>query len=414
MPVGFLMKNKIAIIGLGYVGLPLAISLSKHFMVTGIDHSKNRIDDLENNFDINKEVNSYQIKKSKIKFVYSSKIKKFSADIFIVTVPTPVNHLNKPNIKNLISACKFIGKYIKKKNLVIIESTVAPETTEKICLGIISKISGISKDKINICFSPERINPGDRYMKIKDITKIVSGNKIPSKKRALRIYKKINKKVVTAENIKSAELAKIIENAQRDINISFMNEIYKICDVYKLDYRHVLELCSTKWNFINFKPGLVGGHCVPVDPYYLIEDLKKKNYSSKLLKISRNNNEQFVKYITKKLYYMIKKFKKRKILYCGVNFKHNVSDKRNSKYNSIYLNLKKKYKCDLFLENKNTPKNINKYLIDYNIFIIGTRNSNIEKLQKKILSVKKSEIIIINILGKKINSQNKNIKIINI
>ena len=159
--------------------------------------------------------------------------------------------------------------------MIIIESTIAPETTEKICLEIISKISKIPKSSINISFSPERINPGDKVMKIRNIAKVVSGVTTCLLKKVKKIYAKIIDKIVLANSIKSAELAKLVENAQRDINISFMNEIYKICDVYNLDYKHILNLCSTKWNFINFKPGLVGGHCVPVDPYYL-RDLKKK------------------------------------------------------------------------------------------------------------------------------------------
>ena len=196
--------------------------------------------------------------------------------------------------------------------MIIIESTIAPETTEKICLEIISKISKIPKSSINISFSPERINPGDKVMKIRNIAKVVSGNNLYSKKRLKKIYGKIIKKVVLANSIKSAELAKLVENTQRDINISFMNEIYKICDVYNLDYKHVLNLCSTKWNFVNFKPGLVGGHCVPVDPYYLVEDLKKKKYSSNLISLARENNENFVKYVLKKLINKIKPLKNKK------------------------------------------------------------------------------------------------------
>jgi UDP-N-acetyl-D-galactosamine dehydrogenase len=193
-----------------------------------------------------------------------------------------------------------------------------------------------------------------------------------------------------------------------------MNEIYKICDVYNLDYKHVLNLCSTKWNFVNFKPGLVGGHCVPVDPYYLVEDLKKKKYSSNLISLARENNENFVKYVLKKLINKIKPLKNKKILFCGINFKNNVYDKRNSKYYSIYLNLKKKYNCNLFLDSDSYRKNMDKHISNHNIFIIGSSNLNIKRLQKKILTEKKSKKVIISILSKRINSKNKNIKIINI
>lgn len=409
---GFLMKDKIAIIGLGYVGLPLAVSLSKYYSIIGIDQSNDRVQSLNKFNDSNKEIKSIVLKKSKIKFFTNKQIKTLSADVFLITVPTPVNNVNKPDLKNLINACKFVAKFIKKKNLVIIESTIAPETTEKICLDIISKISKIPKSKINISFSPERINPGDKVMNISNIAKVVSGNNLITKTKVKKIYAKIIKKIILANSIKSAELAKLVENAQRDINISFMNEIYKICDVYNLDYKHVLNLCSTKWNFINFKPGLVGGHCVPVDPYYLIEDLKKKKYSPNLISLARKNNENFVNYILKKLINKIKPIKNKKILFCGINFKNNVNDKRNSKYYSIYLNLKRKYNCNLFLDTDYSLKNINKHLLNHNIFIIGSSNLNVERLQKKILSEKKSRKIIISIFGKKINCKNKKIKII--
>ena len=411
---GLLMKDKIVIIGLGYVGLPLAVSLSKYYSIIGIDQSNDRVQSLNKFEDLNKEINSSTLKKSKIKFFTNKQIKTLSADVFLITVPTPVNNANKPNLKNLIEACRFVAKFIRKKNLIIIESTIAPETTEKICLEIISKISKIPKSSINISFSPERINPGDKVMKIRNIAKVVSGNNLYSKKKVKKIYGKIIKKVVLANSIKSAELAKLVENTQRDINISFMNEIYKICDVYNLDYKHVLNLCSTKWNFVNFKPGLVGGHCVPVDPYYLVEDLKKKKYSSNLISLARENNENFVKYVLKKLINKIKPLKNKKILFCGINFKNNVYDKRNSKYYSIYLNLKKKYNCNLFLDTDSYHKNMDKHISNHNIFIIGSSNLNIKRLQKKILTEKKSKKVIISILSKRINSKNKNIKIINI
>ena len=405
------MKDRIAIIGLGYVGLPLAVSLSKYYSIIGIDQSNARVQSLTKFKDLNKEINSSALKKAKIKFYTNKQIKSLRADVFVITVPTPVNNANRPNLKNLIDACKFVAKFIRKKNLVVIESTIAPETTEKICLEIISKISKIPKSSINISFSPERINPGDKIMKIRNITKIVSGNNLFSKKKVIKIYRKIIKKVILANSIKSAELAKLVENAQRDINISFMNEIYKICDVYKLDYTHVLSLCRTKWNFVDFKPGLVGGHCVPVDPYYLIEDLKKKKYSSNLIHLARENNEDFVKYILKKLNRKIKPFKNKKILFCGINFKNNVNDKRNSKYFLIYKFLKKKYKCDLFFD----FESINlKKLNTYNIFVFGSNNYEIQKLRKNIFSLNKKKKIIVNVLGSQNYIRKKNIQIINI
>ena len=178
---GLLMKDKIVIIGLGYVGLPLAVSLSKYYSIIGIDQSNDRVQSLNKFEDLNKEINSSTLKKSKIKFFTNKQIKTLSADVFLITVPTPVNNANKPNLKNLIEACRFVAKFIRKKNLIIIESTIAPETTEKICLEIISKISKIPKSSINISFSPERINPGDKVMKIRNIAKVVSGNNLMEK-----------------------------------------------------------------------------------------------------------------------------------------------------------------------------------------------------------------------------------------
>ena len=175
----------------------------------------------------------------------------------------------------------LVSKFFKKKNLLIIESTVSPGTTENICKKIISNYSKIKNNDIQICFSPERINPGDKKNTLNKINKVISGNSKAAIKKAYTIYKKIKKKVFIADNIKSAEISKIFENAQRDVNISLMNELLKICELYNIDYNEVLRICSTKWNFSYFKPGLVGGHCVPVDPYYLLEDLKKKNLRAK-------------------------------------------------------------------------------------------------------------------------------------
>ena len=410
----FMRKNNIGIVGLGYVGLPLAVNLSKYFNVIGFDISKERLKNLKQNLDTNYELSKQELKKCRIHYSNMTQKKDINIDTFIITVPTPVDNNNKPNISSLLKACKFVGKMIKEKHLIIIESTVAPGTTENQCLNLISKISNIHKKKINICFSPERINPGDKQNQLKHLKKIVSANSKKSLIEAIKIYKKITKDIVIADSIKSAEFAKIVENSQRDINISFMNEIYKICDVYKLNYNHVLDLCNTKWNFINFKPGLVGGHCVPVDPYYLIEDLKKKRYSTKLLSLSRKTNELFVNYITKKLLKILRSIKIKKLLFCGVNFKNNVNDTRNSKYFLIYQYIKKKYKCDLFSNKINHSKDLSQILKNYNVYIFGSNNNNIDRLRKQILKEKKRKKTIINILSNKKYTHSKNIEVINI
>ena len=407
------MKNNILVIGLGYVGLPLALSLSKFYNVFGFDKSLKRIDELKRGEDYNKEVSKNEILKSKIKFFDKEKELNHKIDVFIITVPTPVNAKKKPDIRNLISACKFVSKIINKNNLIIIESTIAPGTTEDICLNLISKLSKINKKNLNICFSPERINPGDKKNNLKNLHKIVSGDSQYSISFAKKIYEKITKKVVEAKSIKSAELAKIIENAQRDLNVSFMNELYKICDLYKQDYRHVLSLCKTKWNFVDFKPGLVGGHCVPVDPYYLIDDLKKRGFKSKVLLTSREVNENFVSYISKKIIKLIRPISNKKIYFHGINFKDNVFDKRNSKYKEIYRNIVRIYGNKVILGNDTLSKdkiNVEKF----NVCILGSKNLNTKKIINKINRNSKSKKIVINIFGFLNPVSNKKIKIINI
>jgi UDP-N-acetyl-D-galactosamine dehydrogenase len=276
-------------------------------------------------------------------------------------VPTPVYANFKPNLTYLYNACKAISKILKKDNLVIIESTVAPGTTENFCINTLSKFSKISGHKINICFSPERANPGDNKNILSNVTKVISRNSKKSIKRAIAIYKKVVKKIHVSTSIMEAELSKIIENAQRDLNISFMNELMKISEIYGLDYNDVLQTCKTKWNFIDFRPGLVGGHCVPVDPYYLIEDLRLRKFKLSIISNSRRFNENFTKYIAYRISKILKN-KKQKILFLGINFKDKVLDVRNSKYLELLKILKKKYKYKISLFNfnyENKIKNIN-------------------------------------------------------
>lgn len=385
------MKDKIAVIGLGYVGLPLAISLSKFYKVEGFDISQQRINQLKNKLDINKEIDYLELKNSNISYHHIKEILKKNFDVFIVTAPTPVNNKNKPDLSNVINAVKYVAKVYKKKNLVILESTVAPGTTEDICLKIISKTSNIKEKYIQIGFSPERINPGDKNNILKNISKVISGNSYIAIKKSNAIYRKICKKVFIANSIKSAELAKIVENTQRDINISFMNEIMKICEIYNLDYKHVIDICRTKWNFLDFYPGVVGGHCVSVDPYYLIEDLRKKKFKTNIISNARNYNEKFIVYIAEKIIQIINKQKIKKILFYGVSFKDNVLDLRNSKYLQIMDIISKKYKITTYLEkNQKLPKKFDHtYSLDinkYNIFVIGSKNNQTKKIITKIIN----------------------------
>ena len=384
---GLKMKNKICIIGLGYVGLPLATSLANYHQVIGVDISKKRVEDLKRGYDQNKEISKKKILNKNLKFYENKDLKDNKFDIFIITVPTPVNQIKKPNLSSLIDACKLISKFFKKRNLLIVESTVSPGTTENICKKIISNYSKIKNKDIQICFSPERINPGDKKNTLNKINKVISGNSRVAIKKAYTIYKKIVKKVYIADNIKSAEISKIFENAQRDVNISLMNELLKICELYNIDYNEVLRICSTKWNFSYFKPGLVGGHCVPVDPYYLLEDLKKKKFKSHIIKNSRDYNEKFVKFIAEKITAFTRKIKNKKILFCGISFKNNVLDTRNSKYFELYNILKKKNNITLY------EKNINN-LQSYNIYIFGSYNLKTNNLINKIKKMKNKKIVI--------------------
>ena len=412
------MKDKITVIGLGYVGLPLAINLSKYYKVYGYDISKDRVNQLKKNFDINNEYKKKDFFKSQIEYLTEKDQLPKNSNVFIVTVPTPVNKFNKPNLNPLISACKLIGKYINKNNLVIIESTVAPGTTKGICLDVISSNSSLKKENINICFSPERINPGDKKNQLNNLVKIISGTNKNSVIKCKKIYEKVCKKVVIAKTIETAELAKIIENVQRDINIAFQNEVFKICDTYNIDYWHMLDICKTKWNFIDFKAGLVGGHCVSVDPYYLLDDLKKKKITSKLIKESRKLNEDFVEYIINKIKKILKINNSKKILLYGVSFKDNVSDIRNSKYLSIFKKLDKKYNCRVYLDkNQRKIKDLKStYLFDYwkyDTLIIGSKNRKLKKYLEQIQVNLKKKFLIINILGSKIISKNKLVKVNN-
>jgi UDP-N-acetyl-D-galactosamine dehydrogenase len=413
------MKNKISIIGLGYVGLPLAVSLSKFYNVYGFDISNKRIEELKNGIDKNKEILKKDIANKNLKIFHIRDIEYYSADIFIVTVPTPVYANLKPNLTFLYKACESIGKVLKKNNIVIIESTVAPGTTEGFCINILSKFSNIPTSKIKICFSPERANPGDKINILKNVTKVISGNSKEAILAAYKVYQKIVKKIHISKSIKEAELSKIIENAQRDLNISFMNEVMKISEVYGLNYNDVVNTCKTKWNFVDFKPGLVGGHCVPVDPYYLINDLKIRKFKSYIISNSRRFNENFTKYIANRIFKLLKN-RKKKILFLGINFKDNVLDLRNSKYLELIKILNKKYNVSLYnFDYTNKVKNIKLVELNdinkFDVYIVGTKNPQVNNLLKKIRFSPQRKKILITLFNNKFTfKKNKNLSLINL
>ena len=331
----------ISIFGLGYVGLPLAIKLSNYFNVLGFDKNKQRIKELKNFLDKNSEVNSKELKKTKLK--YSTNIKDLkNSNIFIVTVPTPVTKSNQPDLKPLLEACRDIGKIISKGSTVVFESTVYPGVTEEICGPQIKKYSHLIPGKdFYLGYSPERMNPGDKTHSIDKIIKVISGDCNKTKLTLKKIYGKINSgKIFIAKNIKTAEAAKVIENTQRDINVAFINEITKLFKKINISIFDVLKTAETKWNFLNFQPGFVGGHCIGVDPYYLSYLAKKKKTESNLILSGRKVNNNFPIFLAQYINNCITK--KNKILVLGLTFKENVSDLRNTKVVDLIKSLKKK------------------------------------------------------------------------
>ena len=354
-------KNKIAVIGLGYVGLPLAINFGKYFDVVGFDKNKLRIKQLRNNIDINSDITKKDFLNSKKITFHFNKKKIQNCNIFIITVPTPVDKKNMPDLSIINDATKLVSNYLKINDIVIFESTVFPGYTEEIAVPILEKFSGLSYLKdFNCGYSPERINPGDKYHKLQKIKKIISASN-PNSLRLLKfLYSKIIKAgLFIADSIKIAEAAKVIENAQRDINIAFVNELTFIFDKLDINTQKVLAAASSKWNFLNFSPGFVGGHCVAVDPYYLDYISKKNGYKTNFLMSARNINNSFHPFIASKIINILKKKKNPSILVMGLTFKENCNDIRNSKiFEMLNILKKKKFRLSVFdpYVNKNQIK----------------------------------------------------------
>ena len=337
----------ISIIGLGYVGLPLAIEFSRKFNVIGFDKNQKRIIELKKNIDVTSEVSKKELRKTSINFTYYEE-DLLNTDVFIITVPTPVDKLKNPDLRNLASASKLVGSLLKKNNLVIYESTVYPGATEEFCIPILEKESGLSINKEFYCgYSPERVNPGDNKHKITDILKLTSG----SNPKALRLVNNLYKKIIKAgtyqaKSIKIAEAAKIIENTQRDLNIALVNELSIIFNKMNLDTKSIIDAASTKWNFNKFSPGLVGGHCIGVDPYYLTYKAKKMGYSPEIILSGRSLNDNMHKFVAREIISLMKSkdidCKNSHILILGATFKENCPDVRNSKVFDLINFLDKK------------------------------------------------------------------------
>jgi len=338
-------KKSLAVIGLGYVGLPIALEFAKKIKVIGFDINASRVEMMRNGIDPSNELDSSNFKNCDIEFTNDLDVLR-KASFYIVAVPTPVDDSNVPDLVPVQRASETIGKVLQKGDYVVFESTVYPGCTEEDCAPIIEKFSGLKMERdYKLGYSPERINPGDKEHTITSITKVVSGCCDESLDIIAKVYELVVKAGVhRASSIKVAEAAKIIENTQRDLNIALMNELSIIFDKMEINTFEVLEAAGTKWNFLKFQPGLVGGHCIGVDPYYLTYKSQKLGYDSQVILAGRTINDGMAGYVAKKiLQHIIKNsnnVKDAKVLVMGATFKENVSDIRNSKVADVVKELK--------------------------------------------------------------------------
>ncbi len=380
----------ITVIGLGYVGLPLALELSKYYKVRGFDTNKKRIKELNTGIDTTNEVAKKKNFLNKNISFTSNYLSCEKSNIFIVTVPTPVNKNNEPDLKHLKQAAALIAKIIKKGDIVVIESTVYPGVTEEVIAPYIERKSSLKKGiDFNMGYSPERINPGDTKHKIANIKKVIAADNKKTLNKISKIYKKIIKAGVhKAPNIKVAETSKAIENAQRDINIAFVNEVVMISKALNIDSNEVLKAANTKWNFLNFKPGLVGGHCIGVDPFYLAKAAKLAGHNPEVILAGRKINDSMPHFLFKNIIKQIKI--KSRILILGLTFKENVNDIRNSKSAILAkLFLSKGYKldvCDPLADKKEALKEYGIRLVSpkskYDCVIVTVAHNDFLKMSK--------------------------------
>ncbi|MTI39314.1 Vi polysaccharide biosynthesis UDP-N-acetylglucosamine C-6 dehydrogenase TviB [Fulvivirga lutimaris] len=329
--------EKIAIIGLGYVGLPLAVEFGKMVPTIGFDINKKRIEDLKKGVDFTKEVETREFKEAS-QLSFTMEISDLSeATIFIVTVPTPIDDYKNPDLTPLLKASETVGNILKKGDVVIYESTVFPGCTEEVCVPVLEKYSGLKFNVDFFCgYSPERINPGDKQHRLPTIKKVTSGSTIEIAEKVDQLYKKIiTAGTFKASSIKVAEAAKVIENSQRDLNIAFVNELALIFDKVGIDTHEVLEAAGTKWNFLPFKPGLVGGHCIGVDPYYLTYKAQSLGYTPQVILAGRRINDNMGIHVANKVIKLMANndnpIKNSKVLVLGITFKENCPDIRNSR-----------------------------------------------------------------------------------
>lgn len=403
------MKSyKIAIIGQGYVGLPLALEFAKHYPVLGFDINSERVTQLNEGLDITLEtdeenlkssLDNYKVSQATFGYMSTDNLMDISqSNIFIVTVPTPIDKYNAPNLKPLLSASKMLGEIIKKGDIIIYESTVFPGCTEEDCIPVLEKYSKLKyNEDFFVGYSPERINPGDKVNTLKSVKKVTSGSTPEIALEVDSLYKKIiTAGTHLAPSIKVAEASKAIENAQRDVNISFVNELALIFDRIGIDTTDVLEAAGTKYNFLKYKPGLVGGHCISVDPYYLAHKAEQLGYHPDVILSGRRVNDSIAKFIASKVVkLLIAKggiIKNSKTLILGVTFKENCPDIRNTKVFDIYKELIE-YGVDIDIYDP--WANHDEVEREYGITLLDNLNNNV-KYDSIIIAVSHSEFLSLN------------------
>ena len=412
------MRDKIAIIGLGYVGLPLAHAFASKYEVIGFDINQSRVDELNIGHDRTLELNDTQLAEVKESLSFTSTIEDISScNIYVVTVPTPIDNNNQPDLTPLIKSSQSIGKVLKKDDIVIYESTVYPGVTEEICVPELESISGLKFNQdFYAGYSPERINPGDKEHTVTKILKVTSGSTPEIAQKVDTLYKSIIKAgTFLASSIKVAEASKVIENTQRDVNIALMNELAMIFDVMQINTQDVLAAASTKWNFIPFRPGLVGGHCIGVDPYYLTYKAKSLGYTPSLILGARQINNSISQLIASKtVKYLIKSKKnlhKTRVLVLGVTFKENCPDMRNTKVIDI-INELQEFGCQVdvydYWVDKSSIEHDNIHFIDnipydshlYDSIIIAvSHNKFLEITQEQYNNLSTGDPILIDVKG---------------
>lgn len=393
-------KKSICVVGLGYVGLPVALEMARKFKVIGFDINAERVELMRNGIDPSKELVKEEFEGTDIHFTSNTEDIK-PASFYVIAVPTPIDEHKNPDLKPLLGACEIVGKALQKGDVAVFESTVYPGCTEEDCVPVLEKMSGLTyPEDFSIGYSPERINPGDREHTLTRITKVVSGNDQDTLELVADVYDAvIDAGVHKASSIKVAEASKVIENTQRDLNIALMNELSIIFKKMDINTYEVLKASSTKWNFLKFYPGLVGGHCIGVDPYYLTYKANELGYHSKVILSGRYINDSMGTHIAKEVIQELieadKLLKRSRVLVMGVTFKENVADIRNSKVPELVVDLKEfkvnvdcidphadpaEFKHEYGIELKNGPEG------KYDALILAVSHSEYLELDSKFLT----------------------------